>query len=120
MPTCHICKKEEIQYRCPDCGRLVCKDCICEGLCTDCYREVPIIPKGPEVKTAAKDPYKPSSCAANTFGLLFPFLAIPIGLIIMGVEKDEEKKQFGKDSVCWGVAGTIIYVMIIATINVLP
>jgi hypothetical protein len=53
-----------------------------------------------------------SNPAAIALGILFPVLAIIVGLIVRGVSKDPEVQNFGIDCVIWSAISTLVLFVI--------
>jgi hypothetical protein len=47
--------------------------------------------------------------AAIAFGLLFPALAIPVGIVFLMLD-DRQKAQIGWQNILWGTIGTVLHI----------
>ena len=74
MPICQICQKNDVQFRCPTCGKIICQDCTTGGVCSSCFNSsLSAPPMRPTVNT---------SKSLTILGLIATFLVvIGVGMI---------------------------------------
>lgn len=73
---------------------------------------IPVAPQGRPAAAANVDPAT-ATWSAAALGLLFSFIAIPVGIVFLMLD-DRRKVEIGKITILWGVVGSVLHVLFTA------
>jgi hypothetical protein len=111
---CHLCSKDEHLYRCPKCGRMVCKDCVGNGACHVCspkvYNAAPAKARPPHNNSILQSNIR---TAVIVYSILAGLIAVTFGLVIYGLAREPDGKDAGRLMIMTGIWSWAIGIFLI-------